>query len=64
MWSADNFKNNLFYFVLTLHLLCKRDKPSVIHELLSRSMDGSDDAGISLNGDNTCNLDRGNYIQN
>ncbi|KAL9918236.1 uncharacterized protein ACN427_000659 isoform 3-T3 [Glossina fuscipes fuscipes] len=39
-------------------------KTDVIHELRPRSMDGIVDAGISLNGDNTCNMDNGDHIQN
>ncbi|KAL9912855.1 guanine nucleotide exchange factor DBS isoform 10-T12 [Glossina fuscipes fuscipes] len=46
------------------NLLRRKHKTDVIHELRPRSMDGIVDAGISLNGDNTCNMDNGDHIQN
>ncbi|XP_075168526.1 guanine nucleotide exchange factor DBS isoform X6 [Haematobia irritans] len=45
------------------HLLRRKHKTDVIHELRPRSMDCAVDSGVSLNGDNGCNSDAGESQQ-
>ncbi|XP_073846702.1 guanine nucleotide exchange factor DBS isoform X9 [Musca autumnalis] len=45
------------------HLLRRKHKTDVIHELRPRSMDCAMDSGVSLNGDNGCNSDAGESQQ-
>ncbi|XP_058976082.1 guanine nucleotide exchange factor DBS isoform X11 [Musca domestica] len=45
------------------HLLRRKHKTDVIHELRPRSMDCAMDSGVSLNGDNGCNSDVGESQQ-
>ncbi|KAM7344260.1 guanine nucleotide exchange factor DBS isoform 6-T10 [Cochliomyia hominivorax] len=46
------------------HLLRRKHKTDVIHELRPRSMDGVVDSGVSLNGDSSCGPDSGDHLQN
>ncbi|XP_065368625.1 guanine nucleotide exchange factor DBS isoform X3 [Calliphora vicina] len=46
------------------HLLRRKHKTDVIHELRPRSMDGVVDSGVSLNGDSSCGPDSVDHLQN